>query len=106
MITKEQIVAFTTAADIMIEAHRQKNFPNVPASPPLEISMGKAYARITKKNYPDDKHGSTWVFIDLSNGDILKPAGWKTPAKHSRGNILTPTFGVEFVGPHGAAYLR
>lgn len=31
---------------------------------------------------------SVYCFIDLSNGDILKAAGWKAPAKGARGNIF------------------
>lgn len=45
-------------------------------------------------------------FIDLHNGDILKPASWKAPAKHARGNILDADGGLKLIGPYGPAYLR
>jgi len=38
----------------------------------------------------------------IKKGDLLKPAGWRTPAKHSRGNIFDGTDKWTF---HGPAYL-
>lgn len=32
---------------------------------------------------------SVHAFVDKSNGDLLKSAGWKAPAKGARGNLLT-----------------
>ena len=48
---------------------------------------------------------TVWAFISMvdgllknspiKKGDLLKPAGWRTPAKHSRGNIFDGTDNVE-----------
>jgi hypothetical protein len=65
----------------------------------VTAQIGSKYVRIVAA-------GSAYCFIDRATGDILKTASWKTPAKHPRGTVHTPTFGVEFVGPYGAAYLR
>jgi hypothetical protein len=35
----------------------------------------------------------------ICKGDLLKPASWSTPAKHSRGNIFDGTDCWEFYGP-------
>jgi len=35
----------------------------------------------------------------VCKGDLLKPASWSTPAKHSRGNIFDGTDCWEFYGP-------
>ena len=45
-------------------------------------------------------------FVDIATGDVLKPASWKAPAKHSRGNIFDAQNGLGSMGPHGPAYLR
>jgi hypothetical protein len=54
----------------------------------LEISKGRRYDRIWCVNHDAERPSKrVWAFIDKTNGDILKPATWKAPAKHSRGNI-------------------
>jgi len=60
----------------------------------LEYSMGKKYIKVTDGSsvkafvvaVDDDKK--------FSFGDILMPAGWKTPARNfRRGNVLDRSFG-------------
>ena len=68
-----------------------------------KVEFGRKYARV----YRVDSRGATggvYCFVDRSNGDILKAASWKAPAKHARGNIYAadPLAGV---GQYGAAYL-
>jgi len=52
----------------------------------LDYEMGQRYIRLVKT------HGgqqSAYGFVDRTNGDILKAAGWKAPAKNfARGNIF------------------
>jgi hypothetical protein len=38
------------------------------------------------------KARSIHAFVDKETGDIYKPAGWKAPAKGSRGNITDPSY--------------
>lgn len=45
-------------------------------------------------------------FVDMTTGDVLKPASWKTPAKHARGNIFDAQNGLGSMGEHGPAYLK
>ena len=49
---------------------------------------------------------SAWAFVDIKTGDVLKPASWKAPAKHARGNIFDKSNGLGSIGPYGPAYLR
>lgn len=71
-----------------------------PLSPALSATVGRSYIRIVRT---DSGNQSAYAFINLSNGDVLKPAGWKGPAKHARGNIFTDKLGVT---AYGATYLR
>lgn len=63
---------------------------------------GIKYTRIVHTR--DNGGSSVLCFIDKSNGDVLKPATWKAPAKHARGNIFE--VGKEGIGKWGANYLR
>ena len=59
---------------------------------------GRKYLKIISKN-------SVWGFINLSNpkfkeGDILKAAGWRTPAlNQARGNLFED-YSIAWTGPH------
>ena len=66
---------------------------------------GKRYARIVAKDAGHDS-GSCYCFVDLENGDVLKSASWKAPAKGARGNILEADYGVGRMTPYGAGYNR
>ncbi len=62
--------------------------------PAFSVTYAKKYAKIAlthRHQLSDgtikDNGGYVYCFIDLSNGDILKPAGWKAPAKGKRGSI-------------------
>lgn len=49
--------------------------------PTITASYGQKYVKIVCDN-------SVYCFIDSSNGDLLKAAGWRGPAKGARGNIF------------------
>lgn len=69
---------------------------------PLTYKKGRKYVKIIDDN-------SVWAFVSMENGsikgspikigDLLKPANWNTPAKHSRGNIFEGTARYSFWGP-------
>lgn len=61
---------------------------------------GKKYIRIWAVR-SSSRHA--YCFIEKSSGDVLKPASWRAPAKHARGNIFT---GPDGVNEFGANYLR
>ena len=70
---------------------------------PLKVDKGRKYIRLWDGT-------SCWGFISMidgelkqspiKKGDLLKPAGWKTPAKHSRGNIFDGTASWSYYGPN------
>jgi len=59
----------------------------------VEIITGKKYAKIAV-GYVGSEGRSVYCFIDLRNGDILKAAGWKAPAKGKRGSIYNDGFDI------------
>ena len=76
---------------------------------------GRKFLRIASTD-PDGNMRSVYCFIALvdgntksmgsySAGDIMKPATWKAPAKHSRGSVFADDFGLSCVGPYGVDYL-
>ncbi len=69
----------------------------------LEVMRGRRYCRIVRTEEGTDHHRSAYCFLDTTNGDVLKPDGWKGPTKHARGNIYTDRLGV---GEYGAHCLR
>lgn len=95
-----KLAAFVAACQAIINEEYAKSYPAM-AVPQLEIDpKGRNYARIVKV----ESHGgkSVYCFVDKDNGDILKAASWKAPAKHARGNIERGTAGMT---SHGAYYL-
>lgn len=83
--------------------------------PKLEAHAGKSYVKVAKHDR-DSKGASVYFFIaakDISNktmgnvkfGDILKPATWKAPTKHARGNLFDEST-WNCIGIYGVDYLR
>lgn len=87
---------FLSYAFDVIEAYYEKSYPNLKATA-FRVEAGRRYVRVIREN-------SAYCFVDLTNGDILKPASWKAPAKHARGNIYN-SMTWTCVGVHGIAYL-
>lgn len=69
----------------------------------LEFENGKRYVKVWSGS---QGNRSVWCFIDKTNGDVLKAASWKAPAKHARGNIYDPDNGMKNITIYGPAYLR
>lgn len=103
MITDEKLDLFLKALQEKQDQRMDESYPSL-NKPRYYAERGSRYIRIVR----DENGGSrsAFCFIDSQNGDILKAAGWKAPAKHARGNIMTDTHGIERLGPYGPAYLR
>lgn len=85
----------------LINAEYSRAYPNV-IPPTLKVDEGKRYVKIVKQ---DISQRSVYAFVDTTNGDILKAATWKAPAKHARGNIFSEN-PMKDMTAYGAAYLR
>lgn len=84
-----------------------ENYKDHPIQYKLVANIGKRYIKVvTERIDPKFKGQSAWCFIDKINGDVLKAASWRAPAKHARGNIFDSSNGLANIGPYGPAYLR
>ena len=70
----------------------------------LAVQQGPRYARVM--NVERGKVASVYAFVDMATGDVLKPANFRAPAKHARGNVLDASNGLQHMGEYGPAYLR
>jgi hypothetical protein len=62
--------------------------------PRFTVENGSKFTRIVENKTDFGGGKSVYCFIDRSNGDILKAAGWKAPAKGARGSIFNPNCDV------------
>lgn len=90
-----RIALFVSTLQALYDAHYAAEFPTLMSPAVTADAGGSKYRRIittqryhTGTGFGLDGQRSAYCFIDLSNGDILKAAGWKAPAKGARGNIF------------------
>jgi len=106
IISKEFDAAFKSwfeSCKTMVENDRKnEQFPDLNKT--IYIAGGRKYAKIVTCYVTGDAE-SVWAFVDTTNGDVLKPASWRAPAKHARGNIFDKDNGLGSIGPYGPAYL-
>ena len=97
-IMKEMVTDFTEKLQKNMDEHMSVRFPTLPRVV-LSIKFGRRYAKLVRSC------GSVYCFVDMTNGDVLKAATWRAPAKHARGNLFAPDGGMGCMGPYGAAYM-
>jgi len=97
-IETPEFVSFLAGCNKIVVDHYTNNLPNLVAKP-ITAKSGRRYIKLL-----DDT--SVFAFVDRTNGDVLKPASYKAPAKHARGNIFLSDNGLDLVGPFGPAYLK
>lgn len=105
-VSDEELTAFACGLEEKLSEDRKENYPAITWRQTVIVQRGKKFGRIVVTDGPSV---SAFGFIDLSNGDILKTAGWKGPAKHARGNIRNggpANWWNGACGPYGVAYLR
>lgn len=99
LVTKAQLDTFCTQVQAFVDDYMSKNFPRNPRKV-ISVEPGRKYARLVAT---DESQRSSYCFVDMTNGDILKCESWKKPAKHARGNIFRdPLSGLTI---SGARYL-
>jgi hypothetical protein len=95
----EAFQKFIEGAQAKVDAE-YKDSPNL--NPRLEYDDGKKFVRVKKV----DVQTSAFAFIDKTNGNVLKPAGWKAPAKGARGNLFDDKNGLGRMTAYGPEYNR
>jgi hypothetical protein len=100
---EEALERFLELAQKLIDAHYAQSYPTLKPTK-LSTMRGKKYIRIVATRDGGEGHRSSWGFINKENGDILKSASWKAPAKHARGNIHDDN-PIDNVTPYGPNYL-
>ncbi len=100
------LASWLKGAQERINTNYAKNYPNL-VVPQLKLERGRRYIRVVRHLETKGQvvMHSAHAFID-TNGDVLKPASYKTPAKHARGNIFDKWNGLRYVSAYGPAYLR
>ena len=70
----------------------------------LIVDRGRRYIKMSL--IQGGRQKAVFAFIDMTNGDVLKAATWRRPAKKARGNIFNQDDGLGCVDPYGIKYLR
>lgn len=99
-VTEAQLESFRALAESISQAYTRAHFPSL-SLPTIVVERGQRYARLVRV----DGQRSAHCFVDLTNGDVLKAASWKAPAKHARANLNDADGGASGLGPYGAVYL-
>ena len=100
----------TTLVDIYVKTVEQKlqeayHFQAPADRPTVELEYGRKYIKVVH-NFGHQR--LVHSFVDRSNGNVFKPAGWAKPAKGVRANLVTGLadllLRVDYTG--GYLYLR
>lgn len=113
--TREDILVaaarFAEAAQVAQQAHFDHRGYTFGRPVVFLDKPGQRYVRIIEATVhtgqTEPAHRRVHAFIDLTNGDVLKAASWKAPAKHARGNVLRQDNGTGALTARGGVhYLR
>lgn len=93
----------------VVDHYHQKHFANL-GPYILEITGGTRYIQIRESHMGGSideprRVWRAWAFIDVTNGDILRPKTYKQPAAIARGNIFDNDYGMSHIGPYGPHYI-
>lgn len=82
-VTQSELDAFVFKIQTLINGAYATSKNPIPT---IEVmfKFGQRYARLVRVS-PGER--SAYGFVDMTNGDLLKAAGWRGPAKGRRGGI-------------------
>lgn len=92
----EKFKTFFEGVQKIYSDYMVQTFPNNPRDE-FSYKVGKRYTKVICG-------GSAFCFVDNTNGDVLKAAGWSAPAKGARGNIFDENNGLGRMSAYGPEY--
>lgn len=113
MTLDEALDLFVTRLQGRLDDHFAKHYPNVDA-PKIELEHGRKFVKVVKvrehgsrsvHSFIAKRGGTTKSLGTVLEGDILKAASWKQPARHVRGSVFSEAFEGYGVSEFGAHYL-
>lgn len=102
--TIENIVAFAARVQERVNAYYAERYSRL-EPPTISVEPnGRKYKKLSAK-YDSGTRQQTMVvcFVNIENGDVLKAASWKAPAKHARGNIFDDSQGMDAMNDCGTS---
>lgn len=101
---------FLVGAQAIIDAGRNARYPELPRKT-LALEWGRRYVRVWA--FEGERRTHIYAFLDMTNGDVLKPAGYNkpfhsdvNPGSDARGNLFDPSSGASRLTDYGPEYLR
>ncbi len=98
---------FTFVAAVGVTAEHGDKFIRVYSTETQHLRDGATVPEVRQSihSFIATRDFSNRTLGDVKAGDVMKPASWKAPAKHARGNVFDES-GIECVNHYGPEYLR
>ena len=101
-LDQETVQEWINNLNVELKAEYEAGYSNLTWNP-IKLQTGRKWFKLM--------HGSSvWGFVAkedgtqlgvaVNAGDLMKPANFRAPARHSRGNILDGTARYKWTGPH------
>ena len=101
---ENKLASFVAGCNKIYSDYMNESFPDN-SRHTIEHRGGRKYAKIVTVG-SNGESASAYCFVNKENGDVLKAASWKAPAKGARGNIFDDANGLARISPYGPEYNR
>jgi hypothetical protein len=99
--TNHIVSNFIDKVNSEIKEYYKVNFPNLKPEL-LSITVGNKFIKLVSVNRVwgfISRYDGLYKNVPIKKGDLLMPASYSSPAKHSRGNIIDGTAAYTTYGP-------
>lgn len=105
----DAIETFREKMEARQQYHFDTTYPDMKWKSKIILKKGSKFMKLFD-NSTLSKNGTSGgikAFVNLNNGQIYKPASYKIPAKHARGNVFADDNGVSSMDERGSIrYLK